>query len=83
MGLLGALSDLDARAILEESEIFVEFKGALACLLYTSIKNYFGTKLDETAAAKADYSSATQKELNTLLQTYQPVSYTHLLIQSD
>lgn len=30
VGLLGALSDLDARAILEESEIFVEFKGALA-----------------------------------------------------
>ena len=29
VGLLGALSDLDARAILEESEIFVEFKGAL------------------------------------------------------
>ena len=30
VGLLGALGDLDARAILEESEIFVEFKGALA-----------------------------------------------------
>ena len=30
VGLLGPLSDLDARAILEESEIFVEFKGALA-----------------------------------------------------
>ena len=30
VGLLGAMSDLDARSILEGNELFLEFKGALA-----------------------------------------------------
>ena len=49
IGLLGALSDLPAKTILEKDEVFVEFKGALTehliRLIITEPKNQLLNKI--------------------------------------
>ncbi len=62
VGLLGAMSDLDARAILDKSEIFVEFKGAMA-------EQYVLQQLvSDTAYTPFYYSVSSHNEIDFVLQ---------------
>lgn len=62
VGLLGAMSDLDARTILEGSEIFVEFKGALA-------EQYVQQQLvSDTPYTPFYYSASSHNEIDFVLQ---------------
>lgn len=62
VGLLGAMGDLDAKTILEESEIFVEFKGAMA-------EQYVLQQLvSDTSYAPFYYSVSSHNEIDFVLQ---------------
>ena len=62
VGLLGAMGDLDAKTILEESEIFVEFKGAMA-------EQYVLQQLvSDTSYTPFYYSVSSHNEIDFVLQ---------------
>lgn len=62
VGLLGAMSDLDARSILEKNELFTEFKGALTeQYVYQQI-------ISETEYTPYYFSASSHTEIDFLIQ---------------